>query len=488
MHKSNKRRHDTIVTGTAEIDKFAGSERTCPQWRVLSVILALAVAVQPVQLRAEPGATAVVTVSAPTTARLVLWCSAGELSALYPTGAGKFAALYRAPITRLPTRVLIAVWDEASGEAARTTLALAARVTVPVETDPGAQVTLQLRGRRATARANAEGQARVTAWVGPDERVATVIARDVSGNARTLEMGLDVPRAASLFVAAPDELVAGSTARVFAFAVGEGTPTLTVAGATLDHVEARAGITTAVVRAPSVRLPSSSTAVANATSKSGHQGEATLTATLAGATAMRHVHFLAAAAAERPLSDWELGASISGRYSGALGGLALAIELRRRMAPSRFVLGLDLDARYAAGTVDTNSIALGGAALRFVGEARFRLTPTVAAVVALAIGATLVRERRVPASGIETTPADGGPALGATLALLKRLGPGWLTLAAGYSWAPLVGLSLANSDGGMVTLGYRAARWPRRRRRGYRRAHHGGGTLRVRRRRPAPAA
>jgi hypothetical protein len=442
---------------------------------VLSVFLALAVAVQPTQLRATAGATATVTVSAPAGARLIWWCSAGELSAPVAGGEGKQTAVYHAPETRLPMRVLIAVWDEASGEAARTSLAVAARVTVPVETDAGALVTLQLHGRRATAHANAAGVARPTTWVWPDEHVATVIARDVAGNASTTEVALDVPRAASLFVMAPDELAAGATARVFAFAVGEGAPALSVGGGTLEAMASRAGMTTAMLRGPD-------TAAA---------GDMTLTASLDGATATRHVRLLAPPAAtttERPLSNWELGASLSGRYAGALSSIALAVELRRLLAPRRFAIGLDVDARYAAGTVDMAGIALGGAALRLTGEARFRLTPSTFAVVAVAIGGTLVRERRAMPPGADLTPVDGGPSLGASFVVLKRLGPGWLTVAAGFSWAPLVGLSLVNSDGGTLTLGYRAARWPRRRRRGHRRAGHGGGTPRAHRRRPAPAA
>jgi hypothetical protein len=219
---------------------------------VLSLMLALAVAVQPAQLRLQAaGVTATVTVSAPADARLALWCSTGELSAPVVAGPGTFTATYRAPATGRPQRVLIAAWDERSGETARTSLALIAHVTVPVETDPGALVTLLLlHGRRTWAHANAAGVAHVGAWVGPDERTATVIARDAAGNATTTEMALDLPRAPRLFIFAPDELEPGAMARVFAFAVGEGVPALAATGGTLEQPQSRPGITTAILHAP----------------------------------------------------------------------------------------------------------------------------------------------------------------------------------------------------------------------------------------------
>jgi hypothetical protein len=443
-------------------------------------MLALAVAVQPAQLRLQSaGVTATVTVSAAADARLSMWCSTGELSAPVASGPGTFTATYRAPATGRPQRVLIAAWDTRSGEAARTSVALIAHVTVPVETEPGALVTLLLHGRRTWAHANAAGVAHVGAWVGPDERTATVIARDAAGNTTTTEMPLDLPRAPRLFLFAPDELAPGAAARVFAFAVGEGTPTLATTGGTLEQLQSRPGITTAILHTSS-------------TSRSGGAArDMALTATIDDTTATRVVRLPAVSAGattETALSDWELGAAVGGGYGGGLGSLALAVELRRRLGSGRFAVGLDVDARYAAGTVDNASVMLGGAALRLVGEVRFRLRPRLLAGLAVAVGGTVVRERRVAPSGADATPGDGGPAIGATGALLVRLGPGWLTIAAGYSWAPLMGLSLANSDGVILTLGYRAARWPRRRRRGARRARRDDGTPGVHRRRPAPAA
>jgi hypothetical protein len=398
-----------------------------------------------------------VTVHAPGDAHLVLWCSMGELSAPVATGAGTFTATYRAPVTARPARALIAAWDETSGEAARTTLTLLAHVTVPVETDAGALVTLLVHGRRSWAHANGAGVARVGAWVGPDERGATVIARDAAGNVTTTEMALDLPHAAKVFVFAPDELAPGATARVFAFAVGEGAPALAVTDGTLEQAQSHAGIATAILRAPPAATAPRSAATTSAI---------TLTATLADATTTRVVRLpLPPAATETagpPLSAWELGASLGGRYDGALGSLALAVELRRALAAGRFAVGLDVDARYGGGTVDGTALMLGGAALRLAGEVRFHLRSRFYAVVAVALGGTLVRERRVAPSGVVTTPGDGGPSIGATAGLLWRLGPGWLTIAAGYSWAPLMALSLANSDGGLLTVGYRVARWPRR--------------------------
>ena len=185
-------------------------------------------------------------------------------------------------------------------------------------------------------------------------------------------------------------------------------------------------------------------------------------------------------AARPPLSAWELGAALAGGYSGALLGGGGRVEARRRLG--RFAVGLDLDGRYARGSLAGDDLAAGGLGVRAVGEARFAVARRVTLFVAAGAGAHWARVARTPPVGAVAGGNDGGPSLSASGGALLRVGPGLVTLAVGYAWTPLVANGLANLDGAMLSVGYRAARWRRRRAR----RRGGGGRRSARRRRRAP--
>lgn len=446
---------------------------------VLPLVITLVVA--PAQLKMEadtPAATATVTVSAPGARTLRLWCSAGALSSPALLDDGRFVAQYRPPATGRPTWALLAAWDEESGEAATATVALAARTEIPVETEAGAQLVVSIHGRRATARANASGQARVTAWVWPGEGTATVTAIDAVGNSAVNEVALALPRPDRLFILAPARAVAGVAVPVYVFAVGGLTPRLSASGGTLSSVVARSGSTSALLRV---------------------RGETTLTATAGDERVQERVRVAAAtpppersialvpslprwaqvappvaaapaspsavvAAADRAaapsLSPWELGASGGARYGGSVAGVGAALELRRRLG--RFAAGCDLDGHWVSGRFAADPVTLGGLAARVVGEARFDVARRVTLVVAANAGGHWARLRRRPAGAASVSADDGGPSLGGAGGLLVRLGPGMIGLAVGYAWTPLVRNRLINLDGAVVSVGYRVARWRRR--------------------------
>ena len=463
--------------------------------------LAITLVVAPAQLKMESGAApATVTVTAPATARLRLWCSLGEVSRVQELGDGHFSASFTPPATGKPTYAVLAAWDEASGEAATATVVLVARTEIPVETEAGAQVVALVHGRRSTAHANPAGHARVPAWVWPGDRTATVTATDSAGNATTNEVALELPPPDGVFLLAPSEVAAGQPVRVWAFASGAATPQLTASGGTLTSLALRPGVTSATLRA---------------------SGEVTLTATAGADRTQQHIQIakvtpppersialgapppLPAWAQSRPasppasprptapvtpptverplppLSSWELGAALAGRYSGPFLGGGGTLEARRRLR--RFAVGLDIDGRYAAGELSGDAVAAGGLGLRAVGEARFTIAPRVALFVVAGAGGHWARVRRAPPAAPASSGNDGGPSLSAAAGALVRVGPGLVELAVGYAWTPLVANGLGNVDGAALTVGYRAARWRRRRRR-----PRAGGTRSARRRRRAP--
>lgn len=454
--------------------------------------LAITLVVAPAQLKMETNApAATVTVTAPGARHLRLWCSTGEVSAPEVLGGGRFAARYLPPSTGKPTYAVLAAWDEATGEAAAATVALAARTEIPVETDAGAQVVALVHGRRSTARANAAGHARVPAWVWPGERSATVTAVDAAGNATSSDVALELSPPDHVFLLAPAELAAGAPARIYAFATGGATPKLEAAGGRLDAVDARAGVVSAQLRAGAgsadgavvtvtasaggdrvsqrVRVAAVTPPPARSIALTPPSPSAPPPSTTPPPTAVvPPVAPPAPPPAPPPLSPWELGVSASARWAGDFVGGGGAVTLRRTLgrasAATRFAIGVDVDGRYAAGTLGGDDATLAGAGARLVGELRLRVHAGVDLFAAVDAGGELARVHRTPAVGAAHDGSYGGPLVGGELGVLARLGPGRLVIAAGYAWTPLVAAGLANVDGVALTVGYRFARWRRRRR------------------------
>jgi hypothetical protein len=462
------------------------------------VPLAITLAVAPAQLKidaATPPAT--VTVTAPGVRALRLWCSTGSLSKPTALGDDRFGASYAPPATGKPTWALLVAWDEEGGEAATATLALGARTEIPVDTEAGAQVVALVHGRRSTARANAAGHARVFAWVWPGEHTATVTALDAAGNATTNEVALELPRPDGVFLLAPATVAADAPVRVYAFATGAATPQLSAAGATLSSGTARPAFAGALMRAHAdvtlvatagderveqrIRVaaatppPERSIALTPALPRWAQLPPPSSGVAPPPSNAPVPSSEMVRAAVEPSLSRWELGASASGRYSGAFLGFGGTIEARRRLG--RFAVGVDLDGRWASGTLASDQATLGGLAARAAFEARFAVAARASLFVGAAVGGHWARLRRTPPARAVFGADDGGPTLAGGVGVLARLGPGLLQIAVGYAWSPLVGNALANVDGVALTVGYRAARWPRRR---------AGGRRPARRRRRAP--
>jgi len=391
-------------------------------------------------------------------------------------GGDRYRATFTPPSAGKPTRALVAAWDEDSGEVATALVALAARIEIPVETDAGARVVVTLHGRRSTARADSSGHARVVAWVWPDEERATVTATDAAGNATTNEIALDVGRPEALFVLAPAALAAGDEARVYAFTVAGAVPQLTASSGRLAPERARDGVAAARL---SARGEVTLVAAAGEARVQRRIPQAVATLPPEHSVALASVEEAAAGRAAPPaavaatpalatLSPWEAGLTLSGRYGGSLGGVAVALLARRRLG--RFAVGLDLDGRWAAGFIGMDPASLGGFGARAVGEWRLTVAPRVGLYLAVALGGHYARVTRVNPANKERSSDDGGPTLGAAAGVLWQLGPGAVDVALGFAWSPLIGSGRVNADGGAISVGYRVARW-RRRGGGRRRAH-----------------
>ena len=444
--------------------------------------LVITIVVAPTQLKMEPGAPpATVTVTAPGASHLRLWCSTGELGRAQPLGAaaeGRFGVSWTPPSSGKPTFAVLAAWDDDSGEAATTTVTLAGRSEIPVETEAGALVTATVHGRRSSARANAAGHARVPAWVWPGDRAATVSASDAAGNVTTNEVPLDLPPPDGVFLLAPAEAAVGQPVRVWAFASSAALPELAAPGASLSSIERQPGAAAATLRI---------------------EAETTLAATAGGDRATQRIRVATTTAPPehsielafgprpelpewaqqhsgatpppgsstadappgigRPLSRYELGLALVGRTSGAFLGIGPTVEARRRVGRF-FAVGADLDGRYAVGKIAGSDVRGGGVGLRLAGDVRLAVGARVTLFADLGAGGHYARIRR---AGVAKN--DGGPSLSAVAGLLVRAGPGYVTAAIGYAWTPLARDALANLDGGVLSVGYRVARWPRRRRR-----------------------
>ncbi|HXU73767.1 MAG TPA: hypothetical protein VN947_30820 [Polyangia bacterium] len=419
--------------------------------------LVITLVVAPAQLKMEADAapaTVTVTVTSPGAPHLRLWCSAGTLSPAPPRQGGRFTVRYTPPAAGKPTYAVLAAWDEASGEAATATVTLIGRTEIPVETEGGALVTAVVRGHRSTAHANPTGHARVPAWVWPGDRTATVIATDAAGNATSSEVALDLPPPDGVFLLAPQSLTTEEPVRVWAFAPAGVTPELAATGASLSSVERRPGATAAMLEP---------------------HGEVTLTATAGGDRATQRIGFT-----HRRLDDYELGLALVGRYSGSFGGVGPTLELRRRFN-RWFALGADLVGRYDVGRIGPDEARGGGLGGSAIAEGRFAVARRLTLFADLGVGFHWTRFRRANPAQKTVTTDYGGFVVSLDVGVLFRVGPGWLTAALGYSYAGLLPGASQNLDGGILSVGYRLGRSPRRRRR-----RGGGGTRSRRRRRRAP--
>jgi hypothetical protein len=416
----------------------------------LPLALALAISVEPARLaQRTPPASARVVIEAPgvPSRALRLWASTGEVSSPRELSPGRFEASYRAPTGGPPADVVLAAWDEASGEVASTSLVLEARTELPVETEPGAQVSAAVAGRRVMVRADATGRAQLILWVPPRVRSARVTAVDAAGNATVEEVQLGMPDPVGLWIVAPDAAEPGERVRLYAFATSGARPRLSAPGARLE-VAAQPGVTMGLLEA---------------------RADVTVVASLGQERATATVRVRAPTAAAPPLSPtpsrlveprWELGASIGPRLSGSLTGGGLTVEGRWRVGRSRLHLGFDVSALYAKGNFGSSELEGGGACAAAVGELRFSVAERVALLVGAELGAMVGGVSRTPSVGRRSTSADGGPSVGAAAGLLAQAGPGLVTIVVGYAWTPLIGVSpTANLEGGWLAVGYRAGRW-----------------------------
>lgn len=359
-------------------------------------------------------------------------------------GGGQFEATYTAPTHGTPAYVAVAAWDDSTGpthqEVGVAILAISARIEIPIETEPGAQLLVTIGNRRTTALADSEGHARAGLLVPPSARRARVAATDAAGNTNLTEVSLDMPRPKRLWLIAPDG--AAAERRLYFFSAAANEPQVSVSqGATITVVHGQHGSGSVVVH-------SAADAVVGVSN--GENGDAVSL-------------LIPVERSDRPGTwlgpRWELGAAIGPRYSGAFTGVTAQVEGRARIRRLPLHLGADIGALYSSGSGGAGvAVQLGGLAAQVVVEGRLSVKERLSLYCGLGLGGVVVSEQRV--IGTRTTVVtDGGPQLSITVGLLARLGPGLLTLAVGFAYAPLVHLDNINVDGGIVSVGYRGARW-----------------------------
>jgi hypothetical protein len=423
---------------------------------------ALTVAVEPARLQIQPQAAPakVVIRGLPQKTRLLhLWASVGTVTGAQTIdgdeGGSRIEAFYQPPEAGAPTFAVIAAWDERSGEAGVATVELEGRTEIPVESEAGAQVSVNVGGRKATARADAHGHARVPVWVRPGVRTARVTAVDAHGNTNAADVPLDLPPPTRVWLVPgySGVLAVGAPVPLYAFAVAPAVPRVVAPGAVIA-VDARPGISVA-------KVSGAGDVVVTATVGDGGGGQAELALHLAAPPPQPRDSGVSVEVATPTFADprMEIGASVGARFSGALVAAAVTAEWRRRLGRSRFHLGVDVGGLYATGNAGSFDLLLGGVVARATAEARFSLGERVALCAGIGLGGAVVGEHRVDAAGTSSAAVDGGPSLAIGGSLLMRIGPGLLAISAGYAWTPLVGLGLAVLDGGMLSVGYRALKF-----------------------------
>lgn len=94
-----------------------------------------------------------------------------------------------------------------------TQVRLKARASIPVQTEPGASVTVNVRGRvYGPAVADASGRAEVVVEVRPGERTATALLADAAGSRQSFTLSLGSPGATSLVALAHGPVLPGRPA------------------------------------------------------------------------------------------------------------------------------------------------------------------------------------------------------------------------------------------------------------------------------------
>lgn len=180
------------------------------------------------QLRTQRQATILINLTdadgAPVSgARLDTACLTGSLGRVEELGAGRYRALYQAPQARYPQVDLVVVRDE-SGQVGWLTLPLTGYGELVAETEPRAQVTLEVAGASfGPATAGADGIVRIPFQAPPGVTSGTIAtsAEAAKGTSRPVDLG--VPAVARLLALPPAaDLVADgrSTTPIALFCLG----------------------------------------------------------------------------------------------------------------------------------------------------------------------------------------------------------------------------------------------------------------------------
>jgi hypothetical protein len=403
----------------------------------------LSVVVEPGRLKLEPQAPPVrvavaVGGDAARAKRVRLWASAGTLGQPRQTGPGRIEATWRAPPSGPPQWVVVAAWDDATGDVSHAVVELAGRVEIPVDTEPGTEVAAVAGSRRASARSDAQGHARVILWVPPGVASAKVTARDAAGNTTTEDVPLAVPQPARVWMAQGDER------RVYAFAATGAQPELRADGG-LEGIQRRQGVATA-------RASGAGEATVRAQVPGG---EASLTVR-GGASASGAAVDLAAGGSPFVQPRDEIGLTAGARFSGALAGVAFTFQWRRQLARSRVHMGFDVSGVYARDDTGRIRHETGGVIARAVFDVHLPVAERLAFYLGAGLGAMIASDHRLNTANMRAeSSVEGGPSLGAHAGMLVRAGPGFVDLEVGYYWTPLVGQNLLVLDGGMFSIGYR---------------------------------
>lgn len=118
--------------------------------------------------------------------------SSGRLAGIEATDEGLLLSVLP-PTDPLPRVIAVGVRDgrQPGPPPAWTILRLSGRPRIPIQTDPGAEVSMELAGRRyGPFEAGPDGVATLEAQVWPGERTAVIIARDAPGNESRTELDL----------------------------------------------------------------------------------------------------------------------------------------------------------------------------------------------------------------------------------------------------------------------------------------------------------
>jgi hypothetical protein len=422
-------------------------------------LCALTVVVAPARLQIGPGKPSArvsvigVQPKKSKVAHVRLWTSLGNVSEARDGARGDVEATYTPPAAGPPTYAVIGAWDDDTGEVAVATVELEASTEIPVETEPAARVIVTVANHRVTTHADTRGRAAAMVLVPPGVSRARVTAQDAAGNITVAEVPLDIPPPDRVWLVERAPPTADK-AQLYAFTLAPDVPDVSTPGSSArTTVSTHPGV--AVVK---VTGNGDVTLVARVgTFEARHQLKFSVEAPRPPPVGVAVAVAVEAPKFADPRDD--LGASIGVRFADLVAASA-GVEWRRRIRRSRFHVGVDFAGLYAEGTAPTAQVRLGGVTARVVGEARlFPPTMRITVTLGVGLGAAVVGEHRVPVSGASYSAADGGPSVGAQAGLLAKLGPGVLTLTAGFYYTPLLGIGNTNLEGGLISVGYRWMRF-----------------------------